>query len=69
MIIAGRYEVPDVCPKACSYRDQAAHLAQGGMCFRCPIMNCAGEDALLRPEDYRKDWAAEWARFFAALEG
>jgi len=68
MIIAGRHEVPDTCPQACPYRGKSEHIAQGGMCFRCPIMNCGGDEPLLRPEDYRGDWAEGWARFFEEME-
>jgi hypothetical protein len=77
MIVAGQYEVPDECPENCRFQDDPHAHMQGGMCHRCPVLNCAGipDDSsyadpdgkfrLLQPEDYRPDWAAEWVRFFA----
>ena len=61
MIIAD-LEFPDKCPSNCKYNN--VPQGQGGICHRCPIFNCAGEDALLRPEDYRPDWAKQWKKFF-----
>jgi len=68
MIIAGKYEVPDDCPKDCKF---TGCISQGDWCHQCPVFNCAptededgGEFYLCRPEDYREDWAAEWEEFF-----
>jgi len=62
MIIANKYEVPDKCPEKCP--EKGMPLGQNSLCFRCPILNCRGDEPLLRPEDYRGDWAAEWERWF-----
>ena len=57
-------EVPDECPDKCPGKTEI--VAQGGLCHRCPVSNCAGEGdmVLLRPNDFRPDWAEEWARWF-----
>lgn len=63
MIIADRYEVPDNCI-GCPYRDDTQELSQGGLCFRCPVMICTGDDPMVPPEDFREDWAEAFARWF-----
>jgi hypothetical protein len=65
MLIAGKIEVPDECPKNCKYRGEPFY--QGNACSRCPIFNCKRDDegiCLIEPEDYREDWAIEWKKFF-----
>lgn len=62
MIIAGKYEVPDDCPKDCP--DYGSPFGQNSLCFRCPILNCKGDNPPLHPEEYREDWAKEWGRWF-----
>lgn len=70
MQIAG-IEFPDDCPTDCPGHDDSFN--QGGLCARCPLFNCMestdeeGEPfRLLEPDDYRKDWAKEWKRWFNA---
>ena len=58
----GDYDIPDKCPLGCSFKEEIP--MQGGWCHRCPIFNCTGEYPMMRPEEYRKDWAGEWAEFF-----
>ena len=66
----GKYEFPDSCPLNCAMLKEDFY--QGSLCTRCPIFNCKkltgpnGEKdwSLLRPEDYRLDWAKEWKRWF-----
>ncbi len=58
----GDYEFPNKCPKDCRFL--GGPFSQGDFCSRCPIFNCSGECPLLRPEDYRKDWAKSWYRWF-----
>jgi len=69
MLIANKYEFPDKCPNDCPHKGEA--LMQGGYCHRCPIFNCrpfigpdGDEISLLRPEDYREDWAKVWYEWF-----
>ena len=61
MIIAKLYEVPDNCDFCPQLQEP---FSQGGICFRCPVFNCSGEDPLLHPIDYREDWAKEFAQWF-----
>jgi hypothetical protein len=62
MIIAFKYEVPDICPRECP--DYGCPWGQASLCFRCPILNCSGDEPILRPDDYREDWAEAWERWF-----
>lgn len=73
MIIAKKYVVPDDCPIACIGRKEK--FSQGGICFRCPILNCKTivirneegyyeEVNVLPPNDYREDWARIWSEWF-----
>ena len=74
MIVANKYEFPDKCPKDCKFTDDVRQYGQNSICIRCPVFNCSmpenptEEDKihlpLLRPEDYRPDWAKEWRKFF-----
>jgi len=67
MIIANKYEIPDTCPDNCRFYHDAAKYGQNVLCTRCPVFNCRTyEDGfcLLRPEDFRPDWAEEWYKFF-----
>lgn len=66
-----QFEVPDTCPKTCPYNGDSWAISQGGMCFRCPVMNCkpcydeqGNNMAPLDPSDFRDDWATEWEQFF-----
>lgn len=68
MKVAG-IEFPDGCPAKCPGMKDP--FDQSGLCSRCPIFNCEtveGVDRkpfrMIEPEDYRKDWAAEWRRWF-----
>ena len=65
MIVSGKFNVPDKCPKGCRYA--TTRFGQGDMCSSCPVFNCSGpaEYTLLSPAEYRPDWAAEWVEFFA----
>ena len=58
----GKYDVPETCPEFCPGRNELP--SQGGTCHRCPIFNCVPckdengvEFSLLRPDEYREDWA------------
>lgn len=64
MIIAGRYVVPDNCV-GCPNQDDPQALSQGGLCFRCPVLVCFGDDPLVAPEDFRQDWAEAFVAWFA----
>ena len=59
-----KIEIPDSCPQNCPEKGKPFY--QGNLCSRCPIFNCSGdpEYALLRPEEYREDWAKEWKKWF-----
>jgi len=67
-IIIGGYSFPTKCPENCPGKDE--YSGQGGLCHRCPIFNCvpAPNDpeafTLLRPEEYRTDWAKVWYEWF-----
>ena len=66
MLIANKIEVPDECPKNCQFKNEPFY--QGNMCCRCPIFSCKKDEngfCLVEPEDYREEWAKEFARFFA----
>lgn len=65
MLIAGKFTVPDACPKDCSLRPTSFY--QGCICMRCPVLCCKKDEngiCLIEPEDFREDWAREWERFF-----
>lgn len=75
MIIAGKFEIPDSCPKNCKFRNDWKKFGQSAQCFRCPVLNChLNEPApeigctepwrLTEPEEYRSDWAEAWCAFF-----
>jgi len=59
MRIAG-HTLPDKCPDDCPFSGETYR----GFCKLCPVYRCAGEEVLMPPEQYRKDWAKEWARWF-----
>jgi len=68
MTVAG-IEFPGRCPDKCPGHDD--EVGQGGMCHRCPVFNCeevVDTDGkpfrLLEPNEYRKDWAEAWKRWF-----
>lgn len=74
MIIANDIEIPDNCG-CCPKRE---FFTQSSLCVRCPIFNCApsflgkddpyadeqGNFRLLEPENYRRDWALEFKKYF-----
>ena len=63
-----RYEVPNTCPLNCPFRNELSRLGQSAICIRCPVFICHPEDmCLMKPEEYRPDWAKEWWKFFDAL--
>ena len=76
MIIANNYEVPNKCPNDCKFLGENTY--QGSICTRCPIFCCKDPiidkigtkeyerygGPMIRPEDYRSDWALEWELFF-----
>jgi hypothetical protein len=69
MIIANIYKVPDKCPADYRYIDELPY--QGSICHRCPVFTCAVDKAafcLVEPDEYRADWAEEWAKFFKTGE-
>lgn len=72
-MIISEIEFPDTCPINCP--DKGKEFTQSGLCIRCPIFNCKpfpykNEDgsesmiSLIEPEEYRKDWAIEWKKWF-----
>jgi len=63
-IVIGGQEFPTRCPENCPGRNEP--FTQGGLCHRCPIFNCVSKKGmvLLRPEDYRPDWAKAWKEWF-----
>jgi len=64
-IMIGETEFDTVCPSNCPGKKDP--VGQGGLCYRCPIFNCAGssfESRLLEPEDYRPDLAKIWRKWF-----
>jgi hypothetical protein len=63
-MLIGGIEFPDKCFEGCTLKDQHSLFGQGGVCTRCPIFNCAGDETLLDPDEYRADWAKEWKRWF-----
>ena len=78
MIIAKKYEVPDDCPPNCKFIEDMKSFGQASICVRCPIFNCKkfsllpkiGEYSgyedlcLIKPVDFRADWAEVWERWF-----
>lgn len=67
-IIIGGQEFDSLCPLGCP--DYGCKFGMNSLCFRCPILNCVGEQPLLRPEDYRPDWAKAWRDWFdGGMEG
>ena len=64
MKVAKKYNVPDTC-EGCPHIDDPQAKSQGGLCFRCPVMICAGDDPLVAPDDYRFDWAEAFVLWFA----
>lgn len=64
----GKYEFPDKCPDDCKLMHSFIYQGQGCMCHRCPVFNCTtcpgDEFRMMRPDEYRLDWAAEWYEFF-----
>ena len=62
MLIAEKYEIPDMCPKDCKFINKP--FSQGSTCTRCPIFNCRSKFRLIEPEDFREDWAKDWYEFF-----
>jgi hypothetical protein len=66
ILIANKYYLPDKCPADCSLRPKVGFY-QGCTCMRCPVLNCVPDDdgfCILKAEDFREDWAAEWDLFF-----
>jgi len=67
-VVIGGYEFDKECPKECPGHGE--HLEQGGLCHRCPIFNClpipgsVDDFVLLRPDEYRNDWAKAWKEWF-----
>ena len=64
MTVIGGYDFPENCPEGCPGKTEPC--GQGGLCHRCPLFNCIPDDEfqLLRPEDYRPDWAKIWKEWF-----
>jgi hypothetical protein len=63
----GDHKLPDKCPTDCQFIGDIGRHGQNSICGRCPVFCCADSDLdfrLVEPEDYREDWAAEWAEFF-----
>lgn len=67
MKVADHYDMPDKCPKDCSFKGMPMAMGQGSMCFRCPVLLCRDNPKvgpIIEPEDYRPDWAKQWQLFF-----
>ncbi len=64
LIAIPEVEIPDECPKDCVYKKDLVKFGQDAECFRCPIFNCGGKLPMLRPDQYRYNWAIEWKKFF-----
>lgn len=60
-------EFPDECPTRCPWKEEP--FMQGGVCARCPVFNCKGNDPLIHPADYRSDWAFEYWEFINGKGG
>ena len=66
MKIAG-FEFPDKCPDNCEFIGDFAANLTCAICIRCPVLCCKKDSegfCMIEPEDYRKDWAKEWSKFF-----
>ena len=69
-----QFECPDKCPDDCELKKEPFH--QGSICTRCPVFCCkmpiTEEDKkylpILNPDEFRDDWAREWANFFQTGE-
>jgi hypothetical protein len=72
MLLKSEIEIPDNCPMTCPFKKEAFY--QGNMCSRCPIFNCRkvpdsdGYFQLMKPEEYRENWAKEFKLLFDSLE-
>lgn len=55
---------PSECPNECPEKKSALYMTQSGMCGRCPIMVCGGDDPMVPPIAYRRDWAEAWYQWF-----
>jgi len=67
-VLIGGQLFPDKCPDGCPEKGESFPFYQGNICSRCPIFNCTPlkgdpEFTLIRPEDYRPDWALEWKKW------
>ena len=61
LIIIGGEEFPAECPPECPFKNQED---KDDYCYECPIFNCVGPGRLLDPDEYRKDWAKIWKKWF-----
>jgi len=65
-----QFEYPTKCPQGCILKP--ASFYQGCICTKCPVFCCkqpiTEEDKIympiLKPNDFRDDWAEEWDIFF-----
>lgn len=57
-MIVGGYEFPDTCPTDCEFIDDIADFGQSAVCVSCPVFCCGGDQPMVKPEEYRNDWAA-----------
>jgi len=64
MRIAKKYDVPDDCA-GCPWDGDPQAISQGGICFRCPVMICSGDDPVVPPSEFREDWAQSFVDWFA----
>ena len=70
MIIANKYEVPDKCPENCIFINDFAIYGQNAVCNYCPVFLCRESirdnerASIVKPENYRQDWASEWSQWF-----
>jgi len=68
----GEFDFPDKCPEGCPFEESFMKWGQSAICGRCPVFVCApctdddtGEAfCLVKPEDYRLDWAKAWFEWF-----
>lgn len=64
MLIANKYEVPNYCPKDCTFLGSLNEFQFCSLCNKCPICTCNDSDLAMSLSDFREDWAEEWHDFF-----
>jgi len=64
-MIVGGQEFPNECPKDCPGLSMSK-VDEKCLCQRCPIFLCVERrnGSILRPFEYRPDWAKAWKEWF-----